>query len=148
MKKKIITWVIALDGQIAHILEKTHPLKPKLKLIQEINSEPSLEHKKPGRTFDSLGMSRHSIEPHTNPKEVERQHFVVKIIKILEESLKNKCFEKLIIVAPPKMLGITLQHLTDSLKHKLVYKLPKNILDGKIANIGEYLSEMIDFRTL
>ncbi len=148
MKKEIITWIVALDAKHAHILQKNHLLRPKIKLIKEINSEPNLEHQKPGRTFDSMGFGRHAIEPHTDPRQVERQHFVTKIIEILEEGLKNHQFEKLITIASPKMLGLMTRHLTRQLSQKLIYKLPKNILNSKIANVEKYINEVIDFRIL
>jgi protein required for attachment to host cells len=148
MGKPINTWIIALDSKHAEIYEKPHPINPKLTLIEKLKAELQTKHEKPGTTFESIGALRHAVEPRTDPREVEQLHFITKIVKVLEEGLKNKKFARLIITAPPKMLGLLSQNLSKSLSNKLAYKLPKNILKGKIEDIEKYLDEEIDYRAV
>lgn len=139
MNKNTITWVVVADAHSARIFSKIK--KEPLALIHQLSADLDFEHKKPGRTFNSTGSLRHAVEPHTDPKDVEKQHFVEKIIPILKSASNNNEFEDLILVASPKMLGILGNNLGEQLTKKLVAKLDKNITSMKDGEIEDYLNQ-------
>ena len=138
MKKNII-WIAVIDSHKARFFQTLK--KEPLSLIKEIilETEPN---PKPGRTFDSFGKGRHAIEPHSNFKDVERQHLSAQITEFLQESLNQNKFDDLILIATHK-IGSTLEEkLSDQIKQKIIHIIHKNILDLSPSEIREYLLKM------
>ncbi len=85
---------------------------------------------RPGRSFDSLGCGRHAMEPRTHAKKHLADEFARFIATDLQQEEAQKKFEKLVIMAGPEFLGLVRQHLSPTLKHKLLSEIDKNaILD-------------------
>ena len=126
------TWIAVVGGHKSYLFEKTK--KAEISLIQEIHADLDEQHEKPGRTFNSTGNTRHAIEPHTDRREVERQDFSKRILENLSEGLKQNKFEKLILIAEPKMLGILNQHLDKNLASKIQESFPKTEIWGQYTN--------------
>ena len=84
---------------------------------------------------------RHAIEPHTDPKEVEQQHFAHEVVSFIDHAFKQNEFEDLILIAPPKMLGVLNNDLDDQLLKRVVKKIDKNITEMKINELEEYLKD-------
>lgn len=135
MKQNTI-WIAIIDSHHAKIFEA--PKNENLVLIKEmiLETEPN---PKQGRSFDSFGEGRHAIEPHTEFKNVERQHFASQIDEFLEESLKQNKFDNLILVCPHKMAEFLNEKLSAKIKEKIVHKLHKNISEFNPTEIKEYL---------
>jgi len=142
MTNSTVRWIAVIGSHKAYFFEKTN--KPKLSLIQEIIADLDEEHNKPGRTFDSMGSARHGIEPHTDRREVERQDFSAKILEILCEGSRQNKFEKFILIADPKMLGIINHHLDKHLAAKLEKSFPKNFAEMEFNEIKEHVLGMIE----
>ncbi len=140
MKKNII-WIAVIDSHNAKIFQTSKEEKEVPNLIREIaiKTEPNPEQ---GRSFDSLGNGRHAMEPHSNFKDVERQHFASEIEKFFHESLNQNKFQNLILISPHKMLSALEEKLSKQVQQKITHRLHKNISEFSPTEIKTYLTEM------
>lgn len=135
-----ITWIIATNSHTAKFFEiigsgeNSDP-----KLVLELAAELDSNHEKSGRTFNSAGNARHGIEPHTDRREVEKRRFAEEISTNLTKSERDNRFEKLILLASPKMLGILSELLDNKVSHKIISKSPVNIADLSAHEVKNYL---------
>ncbi len=123
MKKLIITWIVAADSHKAYFFKKTNSQKPDLAMIHELEAKLDNDHDHPGRTFDSMGTTRHAIEPHTDPRELEKQRFAHDVSNFLDDISKHSNFDNLIIIASPKLLGILDKKLDKQIHKKLIQNI-------------------------
>ncbi|MCE3254865.1 MAG: uncharacterized protein K0R25_359 [Rickettsiaceae bacterium] len=137
-----MTWIAVIGAHKAYFFKRTIATKPTL--IEEIEAELDREHEKPGRTFDSMGAGRHAVEPHTDYHQIEKQEFATKILEVLSNGSRHNKFEKLILIADPKMLGIINNHLDKDLASKVQESFPKNFAEMEIREIEEHIADMID----
>lgn len=142
MTNSNVTWISVAGAHKSYLFEKK--AGSEISLIEEIHANLDEEHEKPGRTFNSLGSTRHAIEPHTDRREVERQDFSKKILENLSEGSKQNKFTKLILIAEPKMLGILKEHLDKNLATKLQHSFPKNLAEMEIHEIKEHVLELLN----
>lgn len=138
---KHITYIVVADSHSARIFSRVNK-QGALELVHHLNADlDSKEHKKPSKTYSHGGTLRHGVEAHTDPKEVEQQHFAHEIIAFVDHAFKQNEFEDLILVASPKMLGVLNNDLGDQLSKRVVKKLDKNITELKVGELEEYLKE-------
>lgn len=139
--KKHITYIVVADSHCARIFSKFNKQSP-LELVHHFAADLDLkEHKKPSKTFSDGGSLRHAVEPHTDPKEVEQQHFAHEVITFIDNALKQNEFEDLVLIASPKMLGVLNNDLSEQLSKKVVKKIDKNITKMTIDELEEYLKD-------
>jgi protein required for attachment to host cells len=116
MKKN--SWLLVANSSLARIykIEKQQSLI-ELEVLQHPESRlhnRDLVSDKPGRDFESVGSARHSIEPHTTPKEHEFNLFAKHLALYLETAQNKREFERLYIAASPHLLGLLRQALHPS----------------------------------
>jgi protein required for attachment to host cells len=125
--------------------DKGQNKKGEPQLIKEIKFE-SEPNDKPGRTFDSFGSGRHAIEPHTDIKDVERQHFAHEISHFLCESVNCDQYDELILIAPHKMLNFLFEALDKKTQLKVSHKVHKNITEFHPHDLRKYLSDKAEIQ--
>ena len=124
MKTKLIpTWILVADASRAEIfalsetdgargLHRTGSLADTK--LERRSSD--LKSDKPGRSVSSTGSGvRHAIEPHHDYHKLQKHEFAHDIIAFLEKSFDAHQFERLVLVAPNRMLG----ELRKLLPHKM-----------------------------
>ncbi len=113
MIQKRKTFVLVADGSRARLFAKTDDTS-KFALVETFEHPESrakvhdLMADKPGRTFES-GLTNHARsakESRTNPKRVEAEKFAREIRQRLATHLDAHAFDDLVVVAPPKFLGL------------------------------------------
>ena len=84
----------------------------------------------PGRSFDSMGGQRHSMESRQNPHRREEQTFARTLSLRLMTQLEKKPFSGVFLIAPPHLLGLLRKNLPDSLEKKWeLTEIPKDFPD-------------------
>jgi protein required for attachment to host cells len=143
MQKNSSTWIIIANSNNAHICEKISGKESNLNPIYELEARSTDDFicEKPDQGSNGMGNGTHAMEPHSDPKEVERLNFARIISKLLNEANSKNGFQKLIIIASPKMLGVLCKILDKQIIDKLVLKLPKNIAGLKPFDLEKYLSK-------
>ncbi len=105
------TWILVADAARARIFS----VRPR----EGWHLEQSLEHAKSrakgidlmsdaaGSVRQSFrGAKRPAMAPHTPPKDVEAEHFARELGGALLQGLDARAFQSLVVVAPPRMLGV------------------------------------------
>lgn len=60
---------------------------------------------KPGRSIESVGGMHHAEEPRSDPHRAAKTEFAHKVAGYLEQKAEAGSFDRLVMVAPPRMLG-------------------------------------------
>lgn len=108
MKKD--TWLVVANSCSAKIYKVGH--KQTLVEIEILEHPESRLHNrdlvsdKPGRDFESMGNTRHAVEPRVWPQQQEVINFAKLLADHLEKAFNNGNFEKMYVAANPTMLGL------------------------------------------
>jgi len=97
---------------------------------------------KPGRGFDSGGAGRHSMDYRTSPKRTEEKKFAHKVAEWLGEGENRHCFDRLAIIAPPKMLGDLRQEIPDSLRSKVFREVAKDFANEPSLKVAKHFDRL------
>ncbi|MBB4287162.1 host attachment protein [Roseospira goensis] len=126
------TWVLVADATRARVFEATgQPLDLARTPVHEMTAAdpPSrdIASDRPGRTFESVGDLRHAKEPPTDPHRHEKRRFAHAIAGLLERGRTTAAFDRLVIVAPPQMLGDLRDELSDPLRGLVIAEVDKDL---------------------
>lgn len=163
-----ITWVLVADGKTAQIyspvsVEHRVPLtgtgrhrptrmKQTLELTpilaRPLEAEPPEAYEtgrnRTGMVFQSASSARHMAAPHMDARDEVRNQFADRIARLLNTAKMGEAFDRLVLIAPPKMLGEIRVHLTEKILHKVTASLAKEFthLDEKAlaAQLGDVVS--------
>lgn len=118
------TWVVVADAARARVLASQGKLRPFGNIEQFVHGESRLRDTeqvsdRPGRSFDSFGAGRHSMEAPTEPSDQEATRFAATIAERLHKGRVDNEFDDLVLVAPPRFLG-TLRKALDKESAALV----------------------------
>ena len=147
--KATTTWVLVADGAKARILVNSGPGQGLDELPEGAFEGPNRRAQdamadRPGRSFDSQGLGgRHAMEPPTPQHDLDRQHFARDLAAWLDEPNRRKSFDRLAVVAAPRMLGELRAELSDALRDKLVCELDKDLTKATPAAIAESLGHKL-----
>lgn len=94
---------------------------------------------RPGRTFDSAGPGRHAMGQPVNPIEQENIRFAKTVAARIDEGRKREAFDRLVLVADPRFLGLLRHGLTPATRHRLTTEVDKNLADADPVKIREAL---------
>ncbi len=142
------TWVLVADTTRARIFQAMGPLGPLREIETLLHPESRLHTRDltsdlPGRSFDSHGQGRHSMEVNVDPKQHETLIFVKQISERLDGAKENGEFEQLILVAPPALLGLLRKQLNTGVMQRVVHQLDKNIVRLRVDEIRQHLPEKL-----
>src|SRR3954469_364542 len=103
------TWILVADGGGARILEalgKGHGLHAISGSESRAENAPSHElgRERPGRVHESVGTTRHAIEPRRDPHKALETLFADQLATMLGKYAAARAFDRLVILAPPAML--------------------------------------------
>src|SRR5262245_5935932 len=111
-KPKILQgeWVVVCDGKKALLLENAGDEKFLNLKTREVLDHPDLKtHEigadEPGRSFSSVGHGRSAVEQ-TDWHTQEEERFLKKVVARLDAAVKAGQVKSIVIVAPPRALGV------------------------------------------
>ncbi|MGI9499593.1 MAG: host attachment protein [Geminicoccaceae bacterium] len=99
---------------------------------------------RPGRSFDRGGEGRHSMEPRTDPRDVEQERFAREVSAALEQADRRERFDRLILVAPPTFMGLLRGILPPNLANKFGGELTKNLTKVAIRDLPDHLEPVLN----
>jgi protein required for attachment to host cells len=88
-----------------------------------------------GRSVDGHG----ALEPATDARMVEEQAFAKLLGKHLKELHNQQHFEQLILIAPPRFLGLLRKELASPLDKLVTQSIDKDLTTASLEQIMEYL---------
>lgn len=137
MKKD--SWILVANSSVAYIykIEKKHALV-EVGVLEHTESRlhnRDLASDKPGRDFESVGVTRHSLEPKHSPKHNEFQIFAREIAHYLESARNKGEFDKLYVAANPTFLGLLRNELDASTAKLISGEVDKDMTHMKTDEI-------------
>lgn len=137
-------WVVVCDGAKALVLENAGDAKfPNLKTLEvfEQKDPPTRElgTEKPGRTMSSVGHGRSAYQQ-TDWHDQAEQDFLSALVHHLDQALSAGKTKSMIIVAPPRALGVLRQAYTGAVKSAVRAELDKDFVKMPIDEIEKHLT--------
>jgi len=129
-------WVVVCDGAKALVLENSGDAKfPNLKMVKVLEQEDLATHElgadAPGRTVNSVGSIRSAVEQTDWHDQAERAFLV---------NLANGKTKSVIIVAPPRALGILRPVYSHKVRDAVRAEVDKDLVKHPIHEIEKHLT--------
>jgi protein required for attachment to host cells len=142
------TWILIADGARARILVNEGPGKGVTPLEggtfeSAHDASHALGDDKPGRTFESATTARHAYEPSQDPHRELKRDFAAELAAMLDQRLLQKDYDRVILVAPPKMLGDLRAELTEAVRAVLYAELDKDLTKTPVKELPGHLGAVL-----
>ena len=146
MKKKI-TWILVGDGSKATVLRSEgwgSGLTPVLHGENPAGAKPTRElgADRPGRGHNRTGTGRHGLEPRVEWQEHEKHQFARRLADILDDAVKARKFDRLVLVAPPKVLGDLRTALGEPTRRRVTAEIDKDLTHLPVPQLVEQLAKV------
>jgi protein required for attachment to host cells len=94
---------------------------------------------RPGRVYQSQGTARSAMEEKDRHSEAERT-FLAKLAEWLNSHVQDNTIKQLMLIAPPKALGILRGHLLPLARARIVAEIAKDLVKLPIPEIEKHLA--------
>jgi len=137
-------WVVVCDGAKALILENAGDavsLNLKTKEVREQRSHRTSEQgtAAPGRSFSSVGTGRSAVEQ-TDFHEQDEERFLTELSKRLDAAIGSGETKCVVLVAPPRALGVIRQTATANLRKAVRAEIDKDFVKMPVHEIEKHLA--------
>jgi protein required for attachment to host cells len=137
-------WVVVCDGAKALVLENVGDAKfPNLRTREMIEEPHASTHEqgteRPGRVHNSVGSARGSVEQTDWHDQAERK-FLDSLMVKLDHAVATGQAKALIMVAPPRALGMMRQAYTQRLRDVVRQEVDKDLVKMPVHEIEKYLA--------
>lgn len=142
------TWVLVADGEKALFLENvTDAANPYLKVRREESQEnpPTREQgtQRPGRYHDGPQVQRSAVQE-TDWHRLAKERFADELAEMLYGMAHDDFFEKLVIVAPPRILGELRDKMHPEVSQRVVAEIDKTLTNHPIEEIEKIVKGALD----
>jgi len=139
------TWLVVADAGGARLFEvdANGVLTRTPHTTLEADPAPSREiaSDRPGRTFDSMGEGRHAKAPPTDPQRYEKKRFAHTLAERLETAVTRNDVERLVIAAPPQLLGDLRAAMASVLAAAVAGEVQKDLTNLPPHELERYLAD-------
>jgi protein required for attachment to host cells len=137
-------WVLVCDGAKALVLENAGDEKfPNLKTREVFEQEDAKTREQgtdaPGRSINSIDSRRSAMEQ-TDWHDQSEQRFLQGLAVHLDAAINDGKLKSLIVVAPPRALGILRQAYSHNLRAALRAEVDKDLVKLPIHEIEQHLA--------
>jgi protein required for attachment to host cells len=146
--KPTTTWILIADGARARIFANHGPGKG-IEAVKgaEFSADHRPDHEivrdRSGRTFESVGATRHAIEPRQDPHRELKRSFSERLAALLEEELAAKAYDRVVLVAPPTTLGDLRAALPAAVREAVSAELDKDLTKTPVAELPRHLGAVL-----
>jgi protein required for attachment to host cells len=144
MKIREGDWVVVCDGSKALILQNAgdglHPNLKTREVHQQANAKTGeIGTDAPGRSSNSIGQARSAYEQ-TDWHGQEEGRFLAELAKRLDAAVTAGETRSILLVAPPRALGLLRQHYTQGLREALKGEIDKDFVRMPVHEIEKKLA--------
>jgi len=137
-------WIVVCDGAKALILENTGDGKfPNLKTVQVLEQKDLPTHllgaDKPGRTHSSAGHGSSAVTQ-TDWHNQSEQVFLTHLAQRLDADIAAGKAKSLIVVAPPRALGMIRHAYSHALRGAIRAEIDKDLVKHPVHDIEKHLT--------
>lgn len=142
--RTIRTWILIADAGVARVYEHVPGVRhiterPELRLSEDVPAGRDLADDRPGRSNPSVGASRHGLQPTSDPRREMKRHFAGEVADMLDRHAGDGSYEKLVVAAPPTMLGDLRKALSDRVRALVALELDKDLTKMPFAELESYV---------
>jgi protein required for attachment to host cells len=139
------TWILVADGERARIFENDGSDRTLQRAIGAdlVDPNPPTHVQgadRPGRVHASVGPGRSAMGD-TDWHQYEKQVFAREIAHRLDDARKHNAFDRLIVVAPPRVLGDLRQSMDDSTAKLVAVEIDKDLTHDAPHQLEARLAE-------
>jgi protein required for attachment to host cells len=136
-------WIVVCDGGKALVLENAGNRKtPNLRTKEVYEHDDPKTHElgtdKPGRAFGSVG-NGHSAMEQTDWHDMEEQRFLTQLAARLDKAILGGEAPSLIVVAPPRALGVLRKAFTSHVRQAIRAEVEKDYVKLPVDEIARHL---------
>ncbi|MCG7600902.1 host attachment family protein [Halomonas sp. McH1-25] len=138
------TGILVADQTLARLFTIRHPKDP-LEEIADLNNakgrlhDSDIDSDRPGRTFDTMGMGRHAMSKQHSATTQQEIRFAGLIGDLLADHLRRDDFQRLVLCAPPKLLGFLREALSEPVVESVFMELGKDFVHLEEKDIRAHL---------
>ncbi len=137
------TWVVVCDGRKTIVLEnigdEQYPdLRTRSALEVEDAPTSALGTDRPGRVHQSVGSARSGVEQ-TDWHDRDEQEFLKALAARLDKAVLAKEVSHLVIVAPPRALGVLRKAFSQHVTNAIVTEIDKDLTGAPVSDIEQHL---------
>jgi protein required for attachment to host cells len=137
-------WVVVCDGKKALLLENigdTKVLNLRTRAVHEQPDSKTSEQgtDKPGRSINSIDSRRSAVEQ-TDWHDQEEQRFLQRLASRLDAEVSAGNAKSVIMVAPPRALGVLRQAYSQNLRNVLRAEIDKDFVRMPVNEIEKHLA--------
>jgi len=142
------TWILVADRARARLFAANDAGDA----LNELQDFVNPDGRKPGevynydrkpRAMDSMGPARHAIEPKTTPEEKVATRFAQQLNDVLERGRVDHRYERLILAAAPRFLGVLKNALGKEVRAHVVAQVDKDLSVLSAGEIHEHLASQL-----
>jgi protein required for attachment to host cells len=138
-------WVVVCDGAKALVLQNTGDAKfPNLKTVEVFEQKDLATHlvgaDAPGRAFSPAGHGGRGTVEQTNWHDQSEREFLVQLVKHLDAALAAGKTKSLIMVAPPRALGMIRPAYSHAVGKAVRVELDKDLVRHPVHDIEKHLT--------
>lgn len=98
---------------------------------------------RPGRSFESVGSTRHAIEPKHDAHEMAKAAFLRTVAEEINRAAVEGRFDHLLLVAPGRELPMLLEALSAQATAMVVGRLGKDLVKVPVHALPDHLGEWL-----
>jgi protein required for attachment to host cells len=137
-------WVVVCDGKKALVLENVGDTKVVRLKTREVHEQPDAKTSeqgtdKPGRSINSIDSRRSAVEQ-TDWHDQEEERFLQRLAGRLDAEVNAGNAKSVIIVAPPRALGVLRQAYSQNLRNVLRAEIDKDLVRMPVDEIEKRLA--------
>lgn len=145
------TWILVADSARARLFSLSAGATSLEEIGDFINAAArtpghELEHAQPARVHDRFGSNRHAIDARTPPRTKAAAQFAEVLKAALERGQAELRFHDLVLVAPPRFLGVLNSTLGPRLCERVLLRVAKNLTRRPASEIAEALPHTLSRR--
>jgi len=145
--KPIRTWVVIADAARARVFE-TRGRGKGLAAVEDMAMEaelaPSRElaSDRPGRSFESVGSTRHAMEG-SDPHREQKRQFARRIADAVASRQATKSFDRLVLVAPPVTMGDLRAVLSGKVRAAVTAEVVADLTKTPVSDLPAHLADHV-----
>ncbi|HJZ44046.1 MAG TPA: host attachment protein [Hyphomicrobiaceae bacterium] len=142
------TWIVIADGAHAKVFEHTAD-NPKLEPVNGVGFATRLPPTREivtdrlVRSIESQGHARHAKTERSDPHRELKRASAERLAGILKSKLAQKCYERLVLVAPPVTLGDLREALPKGVRARVIGELAQDLVKTPQSQLRRHLRDVL-----
>ena len=111
--------------------------------VQPLQATRDLGADRPASRGGGAGAARHGVQPRADWHELDKQAFAAEMAKLLTDAATRNKFDRLVLVAPPKVLGTLRRRLGRQASQRITADSPKDLTHVALHDLPRHLQRLI-----